>query len=94
MGLRTIGAVGIAPMLGCVSPAYYVLYDEKPSHPCFETVEVFEEYETPLGVEVMIKTLEPREKLCENVSALLTLRGTDRLTGSCEVVVDEEYRQA
>ena len=27
-----VGAVGIAPMLGCVSPAYYVLYDEKPSH--------------------------------------------------------------
>lgn len=47
-----------------------------------------------IGVEVMIKTLEPREKLCENVSALLTLRGTDRLTGSCEVVVGEEYRQA
>ncbi|MCR4620633.1 MAG: pur operon repressor [Clostridiales bacterium] len=47
-----------------------------------------------IGVEVMIKTLEPKEKLCENVWALLELRGTDRLSGSCDVAVDENYMPA
>ena len=47
-----------------------------------------------IGVEVMIKTLEPKEKLCENVSALLTLKGTDRLSNSCHVVVDAAYLPA
>lgn len=27
-----VGAVGIAPVLGCVSPAYYIFYDNSPKH--------------------------------------------------------------
>lgn len=27
-----VGAVGIAPVLGCVSPAYYIFYDNNPKH--------------------------------------------------------------
>ena len=44
-----------------------------------------------LGVEVMIKTEKPAEKLCANVNSLLVLKGIDRISSACEVVPDAKY---
>ena len=44
-----------------------------------------------LGVEVMIMTEKPKEKHCDNFSAMLVMGRIDRVNKSCEVQANEHY---
>ena len=44
-----------------------------------------------VGVEVMIATATPVQKLCNNVNALMILEGTDKMNSSCSVRPNPDY---
>ena len=44
-----------------------------------------------VGVEVMISTLLPENKLCKDISSLLIMKSINRLNNSCEVAANEHY---
>lgn len=55
-------------------------------------VEMMKECQVDVvGVEVMISTAKPENKLCENYHSLMTLSGFDKAKGACVVVPGKEY---